>query len=349
MAGGSGTRLWPASRSTRPKQYLPLAGQQTMLAATAARLEGLVEREHVIVVTAEGQAALVRESLPWLLEENLLVEPEARNTAACVAWAACHTAAADPDAVQLVLPADHLIEPPDRFRATLAAGAAVAASSAALVTFGVEPDHPATGYGYIERGEDAGPEGGVRVSRFVEKPDLERAKEFLASGRFLWNAGIFAWTGRSILAAFDEFEPSMRPALEAVVRGEQQIGEVYGTLPAKPVDTAILERSSDVRVLPIDYSWNDVGSWAALADVAKADAAGNWPILPETARLVTEASKGNVVWSDDPDAVIALVGVDDLVVVRAGNATLVCPRDRAQEVKRIVEQLKASAQGAKHL
>lgn len=351
MAGGSGTRFWPASRKARPKQYLAIGGEQPLLRQTFTRLEGLVEPERVLVVSAAGQEQAVRACLPELPEENLLFEPSARNTAACVALAAFETRRRDPNAVQVVMPADHVIEPPERLRATLQAGAAEARARGALVTFGIRPTHPATGFGYIEQGAAVGERDGHgihQVSRFVEKPDRARAEQFLATGKFLWNAGIFAWTSEAILNAFERFEPGIWGPLGPAVGDPAQLGEVYPSLPAKPVDVAILERADNVLTLPIDYAWNDVGSWSALAELGPPNEDENWTALTGGAELIAEQSSGCITWAEG-DELIALVGVKDLVVVRAGDATLVCPRDRAQDVKKIVERLARDRRGSQRL
>lgn len=347
MAGGSGTRFWPASRLARPKQYLPIvsgsgagADAAPMIRQTWERLDGLVPPENVLVVTAAEQAPLVRESLPELPAGNLLAEPEARNTAPCVALAAFEVRSRDPDAVQVVLPADHLIRPADAFRQSVRAAAAEAATSGALLTFGIRPTRPATGYGYIQSGDVLAEHDGarvLRVKRFVEKPERRLAEEFLASGDFLWNAGIFVWTTEAILAAVAEHAPEIHAGLQRVAAGAD-LAEVYAGFEKLPVDVAILERAGNVRTIAIDYSWSDVGSWAALADISDADEQGNWAVLPGGARLVAEDASGCLAFAEG-EQVIALVGVRDLVVVQAGNATLVCPRDRAQEVRRIVERL----------
>lgn len=340
MAGGSGTRFWPASRKRRPKQFLPISAGRAMLAETCARLEGLVDWQHTLVVSAESQAELVRGCLPELPRENLLCEPCARNTAAAVALAAVEIERRAPEAVQLVLPADHVIAPTASFRASLAAAAEEARASQALLTFGIRPTFAATGYGYIECGEQLGERAGqpvLRVARFVEKPARAKAEEFLATGRFLWNAGIFAWSTRAILAAFERDAAAILAPLRAA-RTAAQLAACYPKLPAQPVDIAILEKAPNVRTLPIDYTWNDVGSWAALPEIRRADEDGNFAFLSGGARLIAEQARGCVVYAEGAE-LIALVGVEDLVVVRAGGATLVCPRERAQDVKKIVERL----------
>ena len=343
MAGGSGTRFWPASRSHRPKQYLPISGGRPMLAQTVERLDGLVPPERVLVVSSADQEALVKECVPQIPAENLVFEPEARNTAAAVALAGFAVAQRDPRAVQLVLPADHVIEPATEFCATMSAGAAEAAESGALICFGIQPTFPATGFGYIQASEVLGERDGHpvrRVQRFVEKPDLQRAQAFLEEGGFTWNAGIFAWRSDAILAAFESLEPELHGQLASAFEGGAPLSEVYPKLKKAPVDVAIMERHGDVRTLPITYRWSDVGSWDALCDLELAGADGNWQVTGDSTRVVTHDASDNLVFAE-AEEVVALVGVSGLVVVRAGDATLVVPKDRAQEVKRIVEALGA--------
>jgi mannose-1-phosphate guanylyltransferase len=339
MAGGAGTRFWPASRAARPKQFLPIADERAMITATCERLEGLVPLERVLVVTAGDLAPQVRACLPGLPPENVLVEPVGRNTAPCVALAALELSRRDPESVQVVLPADHVIAPPEAFRASLIAAVAEAERGDRLVTLGVRPTHPATGYGYIELGPELARHGdwpAHEVTRFVEKPDRPRAEEFLASGRFLWNAGIFVWRTSAVLAALRAHAPAVVGPLEAAGRSDG-LEALYPTLPALPVDVAVMEQAAARSVLPIAYEWNDVGAWTSLPEVVAGDAEGN--CVAGGARLVAEDARGNIVFGE-PGTLTALVGVEGLVVVRSGDAVLVCPRERAQEVKRIVERLR---------
>lgn len=338
LAGGYGTRFWPASRRSLPKQFLPIAGRRSLIAQTAARLKGLVDLERTLVVTSIEHAALVRKHLPKLPPENILAEPVGRNTAASVAWAALEVEKRDPQGAHVVLPSDHVIEPAREFRRVLAAAAHEALESQALVTLGIRPTSPATGYGYIESGEllhatDGSPVH--RVLRFVEKPDRARAEAFLLSGRFLWNAGIFVWSTPAILAALREHTPALMHALEGI-RSESERAEVQAKLPSVAVDVAILEKVSHVRVVPIEFSWSDVGSWAALPEVHELDAQEN--CVAGGARLLAEDARECIVYGKSGE-VTALIGVKDLVVVRAGKAVLVCPRARAQDVKLIVARL----------
>ncbi len=343
MAGGSGTRFWPASRRARPKQFLPISGEgsRPMIAETYERLAGQVPPERILVVTAEEQRELVAEALPDLASENVLLEPMARNTAPCIALAAFEIARRDPNSVQIVLPADHIIQPKRTFQESLTRAAAEAVASEALLTFGIRPNQPATGYGYIEVGELLSDVDGFAVhsvERFVEKPDLETAKEFLSSGKFLWNSGMFVWATGAILAAYEEHLPEVPAGLREVEAGKP-LDAVYAELTPVPIDKAIMERARNVRVLPVDYRWSDVGSWAALPEIYDSDSQGNYDVLSGGARLFAEASSGNVVYCEGEE-ILALVGVRDLVVVRSGKTTLVCRRESAQDVKKIVERLK---------
>ncbi len=335
MAGGSGTRFWPASRRSKPKQFLRVTGAKTLIQETVARLGKLIPPERCIVVTGREHVGLVREQLRKLPPENILPEPVGRNTTPCVAWAALEIARRAPDSVHAVLPSDSVIRPATEFRKLLAVAIEEASESGALITFGVRPTFAATGYGYIEIGDPVGKGNAHAVRRFVEKPDRERAETFLASGNHLWNSGMFVWRTSAILAALREYAANVMTPLEAC-RTRDDVIAAYPTIPNVAVDVAVLEKARNVRVVPFDIEWNDVGSWPALADVAEADAHGN--VTVGGAQIVTEDALRNVIHAPKGE-LIALVGVNDLVVVRAGKALLVCPKDRAQDVKRIVDRL----------
>lgn len=345
MAGGFGTRFWPASRKALPKQFLPIGGKRALIAETAKRLEGLVSPERILVVTGREHVALVRKFLRKLPPENVLAEPVGRNTAPCVAWASIELERRVKDSVQIVLPSDHVIAPPREFRKVLQAACEEAVETRALCTLGVQPAHAATGYGYIEGGEKLNERGGsdvLRVARFVEKPDRARAEQFLASGRFFWNAGIFVWRTDAILAALDEHAGDIVGPLRAM-KHAAELESVYTKLRSAPIDVAVMEKAAQVRVLPIRFRWSDVGSWAALPEVLEADAHGN--IASGGALMLAHDAKGNVVHGKRGET-IAIVGVNDLVVVRAGKALLVMPRDRAQDVKHIVARLEKEDPGS---
>ena len=337
MAGGSGTRFWPASRPDRPKQFLTIAGEEPMLRATALRLEGLVPIDRILVVAGAAHAELVREVLPELPAENLLLEPIGRNTLACVALAHFEIERRSPSAVQIHLPADHVIQPQESLRASLSKAAGVARAHPELVIFGIQPTHAATGYGYLELGpalDEASTAEARRVRRFVEKPERARAQEFLDSGNFLWNSGMFVWGTATLRTALFEHAPQLAQTLEQARPTE--LDDVYPDLPSLPIDVGILEKAGNVCALPIDYSWNDVGSWSALAEVLPSDSQGHF--VSGGVQTQSLGSAGCVVHGPRGER-IALVGVQDLIVVRSGNTTLICPRERAQDVKRLVEGL----------
>jgi mannose-1-phosphate guanylyltransferase len=342
MAGGSGTRFWPASRRDRPKQLLDLVSGAPLLRLTYERLAGLVPPERVWVITNHSTAMACRKVLPEVPDPNILAEPVARNTAACVGLAAHAVSTADGDAVCLVLPADHLIGDDERFRSALSAGADAVARDGGLLAFGIQPTRPETGYGYLETGEvetQIGRWPVCRLAAFVEKPDLERARAYVENGRYLWNAGIFAWRARDLLAEMERQLPDLAAGLArigAALSGPDAtavIGEVYPSLPATSVDFGIMEGAQRSWVVPVDFPWSDVGSWPALADELPTDDRGN------AKRGRTEAidASGNVLVTTGP--VLAVVGVDDLVVVATPDAVLVVPKQQAQRVKDVVDRL----------
>lgn len=313
-----------------------------MLAETAARLRGVVEWERVIVVTSRDHADLARKHLPRLPPENLLAEPLGRNTAACVAWAALEIEKREPDSLQAVLPSDHVIAPAKEFRKALVAAAEEAGESGALVTFGIRPTSPATGYGWIEAGPSVARRKGTevrRVERFVEKPDRPLAETYLASGRHLWNSGMFVWRTDVILQAMREHAGALHERLRRAM-DDGTIESAYADLPSISIDVAILERAANVRVVPVDFTWSDVGSWSALPSALSVDGAGNCPA--GGAVLLAEGSTGCVAWGRKGE-LTALLGVHDLVVVHAGKVTLVCPRDRAEDVRHLVARLEREA------
>lgn len=350
MAGGSGTRFWPESRRHRPKQLLPITGGQAMLAETLARLDPLIPLERTWVVTNAQQVEGVRRACPRLPAQNVLIEPVGRNTAPCAGLAAAVIAAEDPDAVIAVLPADHAISPAAEFQRALRAGVAAADRPGAFVTFGIPPTWPATGYGYIRRaGRESVHEGldCFRVAGFTEKPDAARAAEFLAAGDYLWNSGIFVWRARTILDAIRAHMPELHAGLERIVArlGESgfqaEVDRIYPGLPSVAVDVGIMEKVAGVLVLSTPFRWSDVGSWKSLYEESPRDEQGNAAIFPHGGTLLAEDARGVLVYSSEPQ-VIALLGVEDLVVVRTADAVLVARRDRAEDVKKFVDRLKAA-------
>jgi mannose-1-phosphate guanylyltransferase len=338
MAGGSGTRFWPRSRARLPKQLLPIVGRRSLLADTLARVRPLVGARRTWVVTASNHATAVRREARGVPRANVLVEPEGRNTAAAIALAALRLVEDSPDAVMIVLPADHAVGDPVRFRDTLARAVEVAATTDRLVTIGVPPTYPETGYGYIQVGEPLGPatDGAHAVARFLEKPDRERAAAMIAGGDVLWNAGIFAWRVERIVAELRRWLPDLMTPLEAALRRgtAAALARAYRGLPSISIDHGVLERAESVGVVRATFPWSDVGSWAAVADLWRDGDAAN--SIRGTAVVLDSA--GCVV--DAGDRLVALVGVRDLIVVDTPDAVLVCPTGRAQDVRLVVDELR---------
>jgi mannose-1-phosphate guanylyltransferase len=336
MAGGSGTRFWPRSRQRLPKQLLPIVGRKSLLADTLARVRPLVRPRDTWVVTGASHARAVRREARGLLPAHVLVEPQGRNTAAAIALAALHVAKAAPDAVMVVLPADHAVGDPADFRATLARAMDVAVATDRLVTIGIAPTYPETGFGYIDVGEPLDGDGVHAVARFLEKPDRARAQSLIDGGRALWNAGIFAWRVERILAELRRWVPEVLEPLEHAFarRSPAILARAYRGLRAVSIDTGVLERAEHVAVVRATFPWSDVGSWAAVADLWRDGDARN----ATRGMTITVDSSGCVI--DAGSRLVALVGVQDLVVVDTPDAVLVCPTSRAQDVRLIVDELK---------
>ncbi len=350
MAGGSGTRFWPASRRLRPKQLLPLGGPQPLLRETVDRVLPLCGKERIYIATGRHLAAPTRAVLPELAPQQLLIEPVARNTAPCIGWAAAVVARRDPDAVIMALPSDPHIRDEQRFREILKQ-ACEAAAGGTITTIGIQPTRPETGYGYIEAVAGTGP---VRqVARFVEKPDLPRAQAFVDSGRFFWNAGMFFFRAKDMLAAIDTHLPALAAALRkldqaaAVGKETHIIDDVFDAMPAISIDHGIMEKITGIKMVVGDFGWSDLGSWLAVSDLAAAlDGQGNH--APAGSVLV--GSKRCHVFDHTDQTqkkLVALVGVEDLVVVDTDDALLIVHRDAAQRVREVVAALKARGEHEK--
>jgi mannose-1-phosphate guanylyltransferase len=338
LAGGSGTRFWPLSRKHRPKQLLALEGERTLLRDTVERLQPLVPPEAVWICTTGALAAAVRNELPEVPAAQILVEPEGRNTAPAIGWSVRSMPAAARRGAIAVLPADHRVGDPAAFRDTLARAAQAVEAEDRVMTLGVTPRWAETGYGYLELGEEDpqnAQDGLRRVRRFVEKPTLENAERFVRSGQYLWNAGIFVFRGTTFLDVLARLQPALAQGLEEIAADPGRLAEIYPRLPADSIDYAVMEKLDDISTLPLDCGWSDLGSWSALAEVLAADAAGN----RGRGDTVAVDASGNLLFSDT--GLIAVLGVSDLVVVRTGDAVLVMPKARAQEVRRIVAELGA--------
>jgi mannose-1-phosphate guanylyltransferase len=350
MAGGSGTRLWPLSRAERPKQLLDVVaddsaetGAHSLLVEAFDRLRAVLPADRIWVCTAARYGQQVRAALPDLAPDRLILEPVARDTANAVGLAAALVADADPDAELAVLSADHVIRPVERFAATLTtAYDALAVRPDALVTLGIRPTSPATGYGYVQRGAPTEVPGVAEAAAFREKPDRETAESYLTSGEYLWNSGMFVWRARTVLDALAEHLPESAEGLRRIVAAPAGAGrdavlaEIFPTLPKISVDYAVLEPAAAepgrVLVADLDVDWLDVGSWPALAHTLDTDAAGN---AVRGLAVVVDGS-GNIVFSDDPDHLVALVGVRDSVVVHTADVTMVCPVSDAERVKQLL-------------
>jgi|TARA_B110000438_G_scaffold235332_1_gene232026 mannose-1-phosphate guanylyltransferase len=353
MAGGRGERFWPQSRLARPKHLLPIVGDKPMLTQTVERLGALVPPERVLIITNSEQAEAVKEVCPMLPAENVIAEPIGRDTAAAVGLATLLVKHRDPDACFAMLPADAVIHDAEGFQRILGAAFAAAEAEDALVTIGIKPTYPATGYGYIQKSETIGEAGGEPVhaiAQFKEKPDQATAESYVASGDFYWNAGMFFWRVPVISECFENFTPSLWEALQAIDKG-LEAGEAldgllathYSTLEKISVDYAIMEKAKTVRVVESAFDWDDVGEWPAVARHYPADDAGN--VVRGLASLLD--AEGNIVLSESGHTV-ALIGVKDLIVVQTPDATLVCPKDQAQEIKKLVKGL-SSDDATKHL
>lgn len=352
MAGGSGTRFWPASRKHRPKQLLPLgaAGGRSLIASTVERSALLCPREHIRIATAEHLVEATRGELPDLRPEAFFGEPYPRNTAACIGWGAALISRADPEALVMALPSDHSISDEQAY-VDVARRALESAERGVITTLGITPARPETGYGYIEAGEEAG--GGIRrVVRFVEKPDRATAEEYVASGRYFWNSGMFFFRARDMLDAIVRHMPELGAGLTrieaAASRGAsaetEETRRVFESLPSVSIDYGVMEKVSPLHVVPAECAWNDVGSWQAVYELAKKGAEGN--VAGPDALLLD--ARGNLVQDlrrDGRRRVVALVGVDDLCVIETDDALLVIPRERAQEVRRVVDELGRRGRG----
>lgn len=339
LAGGIGSRFWPLSRETTPKQLLKVVGDESLLKSTIKRLGPLVPSDRVVIVTNARQAEIIRLHLAYDGKEvspGYVIEPAGKNTAAAIALAAFDLFRKDPEAVMAVLPADHVIEDGKPFRAALKA-AVQAAREGHLVTFGIVPDRPETGYGYIK----AAPRAFTRVDgyavraveRFVEKPDIRRARQYLKQGGYYWNSGIFIWKASRILEEIKRHLPGTYESLEPC-RSAEELTRAYSGLKEISIDHGILEKANDVVVIPASFPWSDMGTWSSFGEILKPDSDGN--IV--RGRVVDIGSKNSVIFGSD--RAVATIGLKDMIIVDTPDATLVCPKDRAQEVKEVVNAIK---------
>lgn len=342
MAGGGGTRFWPMSRQASPKQLLNLSGVDTLINETIDRISSISEKNNLYIVTNETQSDLLKETVQdKCIHENVLQEPSARNTAAAIGFAAFSIMKKHGDGVMCVYPADHYIKDEEGYINTINDAIKVASENDKLVTIGINPTFPSTGYGYINFDKDESYNNGAyKVLEFVEKPNYEKAKEYVKSQKYVWNSGMFVWKVSKILEDFKRYLPKVYDKLEQLSKyiGTDQefkmIKQIYPTIPSISIDYGIMERSDDVVVVPGEFGWNDVGSWDVLGAIYDTDEQGNI----KRGETITIDTENSVVYSEDK--LIATVGIKDLIVVSTEDAVMVCKKDKAQDVKLIVEKLK---------
>ena len=351
MAGGRGERFWPLSRQAHPKQLLPIVGQRSLLSQALDRVRGVVDWGDIRILTNNDHREAIIRECPDLDPRNVVGEPVGRDTAAAVGLGALLVGQIDPDATMAVLPADHVIHDREGFQQTLLTSFEVAESApdGALVTIGIRPTHAATGYGYVHLGAplEGYRQEVFRARAFVEKPSPSVARTYLESGRYVWNAGMFVWRLPALNRAMQMHAPELwerlAPVRQGLVEGQSLEGllaQHYPSLPRISIDYAVMERAEAVYSVAATFDWDDVGEWSAVARHFAADEQGN--VVLGTA--VVEEGSGNIVWARAPERVVALLGLSDLVVIQTPDATLICPRDRAQQVKKLVQRLSSGSE-----
>ncbi len=347
MAGGIGSRFWPMSRTSLPKQFHDILGTgSTLIQQTFDRFTQICPPENIFVVTSDIYKSLVMEQLDEIKEENILLEPSRRNTAPCIAYANHRINQENPDAVIIVAPSDHLVLKEAAFNATVDSAIQQARTSGNLVTLGIKPSRPDTGYGYIQFEEDSTSEieNVMKVKTFTEKPDLELAREFIKSGDFYWNSGIFIWTVDSIMTAFDKFLPEINDLFEEIAptfktpKEKKSISEVYAVCESISIDYGILEKAKNVNVVLSDFGWSDLGTWGSLYSQIDKDSENN-AIVGDNVLL--NNSSGNMVSVPD-DKLVVLHGLDDFILIDTNDVLLLCPKEDEQKIKQIVNDLKVS-------
>ena len=341
MAGGRGERFWPKSRKNLPKQFLSLTDDgKTMIQLTVERILPLVKLEDIFIATNKAYRELVLEQIPGLPEENILCEPIGRNTAPCIGLGAIHIAQKYDDAIMFVLPSDHLIKFTNMFLKTLETGADVAENNTNLVTIGITPDYPETGYGYIKFDPRRTEGQAYAVERFVEKPSLEVAKEYLSTEEYLWNSGMFIWKVSSILKNMQKFMPDTYESLikikEALGTPQQDsiLEKEFHNMQSQSIDYGIMEKADNIYILPGTFGWDDVGSWLAVERIKKTNEFGN----AVAGNIITVNTHNCIIQGDKK--LIAIVGMEDTIVVDTKDATLICAKDSAGDIKKVTENLK---------
>jgi mannose-1-phosphate guanylyltransferase len=346
MAGGVGTRFWPRSREKSPKQLLEIIGKGTMIQNSVKRLEGFVDSRDIFVVTNRHQKGLIMKQLPAIPDENILVEPVGRNTAPCIGLAALHVRKRDPSGIMVILPADHVIQDTGEFQRVLRLAVEAAREAGGLFTIGIHATHPETGYGYIQMYSEQGPnnplapKGIFRVKTFAEKPNLQTAERFLASGDFLWNSGMFVWSADSILREIDRCLPELYAQLVKIDETidtqayQPTLETAYGIIRGISIDYGVMEKAEHVFVIPGSFGWSDIGSWDEVYRMSGKDDNGN----SITGQVIQIGTENSLIYS--PGKVVATIGVSDLIIINTDDALLVCRRGVSQEVKEVADFLR---------
>ena len=346
MAGGRGTRFWPRSREKKPKHLLDIVSNRTIIQETVDRIKPLIKPRNILIVTGRKHARELMRQLPEVPAKNILIEPVGRNTAACIGLAAVHIQKKAKDDVMVVLPSDHGIGDPERYRTVIAAAARVAEKENTLVTIGIQPTSPHTGFGYMEGGASIGQVAGyslLRVKSFREKPDRKQAEAFVHSGNFFWNSGMFVWKASTIINEIERFLPDLYSGLMTIKSSLGKSSEakilstIYKGLTPISIDYGVMEKAKDVFVIPASFGWSDVGSWDALWEISSKDGRGN--ALAGGSQAIFESTENALVYS--PNKLVALVGMKDVIVVETKDALLICKKGRSQDVKKIVDALAA--------
>jgi mannose-1-phosphate guanylyltransferase len=344
MAGGRGTRFWPRSREKKPKHLLDIVSSRTIIQETVDRIKPLITPENILVVTGRKHARELIKQLPEVPAKNILIEPVGRNTAACIGLAALHVQQKTIDDVMIVLPSDHGIGDPEEYRSVIAAAARAAEKDNALVTIGIKPTEPHTGFGYMEGGASVGKVAGhalLRVKSFREKPDRRQAEAFVQSGNFFWNSGMFIWKASTILTEIERFLPDLYSGLMTIKASLEKpseaktVSRVYERLASISIDYGVMEKAKDVFMIPASFGWSDVGSWDTLWEISKKDKNGN--AATGGSQAIFENTENVLVYS--PNKLVALIGMKDVIVVETKDALLVCKKGQSQDVKKIVDAL----------
>lgn len=346
MAGGSGTRFWPRSKTVKPKQYLNIFGDDSLLEDTVNRFATFTENDRIYIVSNKSQAKVLEEQTPTLPKQNLIYEPVGKNTLPCIGLAAMFAEKENPDGIMVVSPSDHLIKNNELFKDTILAAAKIADEKDGIVTIGITPTYPATGYGYVKTAEDITGDEKInqfKVEGFVEKPDEATASNYLKEGGYYWNSGLFVFKVSVFLKAVEEFAPELYADLRKIQADlgkpsyDQTLDTIYRAVESISVDYGIMEHAKNIYLVEGNFDWNDLGSWESVYLADKKDENGN----AESGEIIFQDTKNSYAHSDK--GLIAVVGMDDVIVVQDGNTTLVCKRENAEDIKKIVEKLKAES------